>query len=120
MKTKPTPKRKGGRPTKCTPKLIDTLVQELTAGASLSAACRAAGITPETRRQWEKRAEAGQEPYAGFLGPLKKAEGQAVAEAEKRVKAGKPGWQGSARWLESMKPDVWRRTDKHELQHSGA
>jgi len=107
---------KPGPKTLCTPAMVRLLAKGIQAGASLEAACGAAGIDAKSLRDWRENAEKGIEPYASILPPLKKAMACAVGQAETRVFAGKMGWQASARWLESMKPAVWRRTEAHAIQ----
>jgi len=110
--------KKPGPKTLCTPKMVRALSAEIKRGASIKAACGAAGIDSKSLRDWRANAEKGIEPYASIFPPLKKALSAAVGQAEMRVYAGKMGWQASARWLESISPNPWRRTDRREV-HDG-
>ena len=47
--------------------------------------------------------------------PLKRARHEAIGNAEQRVYEGKTGWQAAARWLESIYPKQWRRTQRREI-----
>ena len=109
-----------GRPgpeTLCTEKVCRSLATEIKKGSSIKAACGARGIEPKSLRDWRAKAEQGVEPYASIFPPLKKALASAMSRAEQRVYAGRKGWQSSARWLESMKPKPWRRTE--QVKHGG-
>ena len=47
--------------------------------------------------------------------PLKRARYEAIANAEQRVYSGESGWQAAAKWLESIYPEQWRRTQRREI-----
>ena len=107
--TKPGPKAR------CKPELVLAIAAEIEQGASIEAACGAVGIAKSTLGTWRRKADEGVEPYVAILTPLKRALHVAVLTAARQVYAGRTGWQASARWLESMKPDPWRRTEGREL-----
>lgn len=109
-------KGKPGPETLCTPKLVRSLSAKILRGRSIEAACGAVGIDAKSLRDWEEKADAGTEPYASILPTLKRALAEAKGVAEERVYAGEGGWQSSARWLESIKPEIWRRTERRELE----
>jgi len=109
---------KPGPKTLCTPAMVRQLAGNIERGMSLEAACGAEGISDGTLRHWRAKAEEGVEPYASILAPLKRSMAGAVGQAETRVFAGRMGWQASARWLESMKPDIWRRTERREVNET--
>ena len=50
--------------------------------------------------------------------PLKRTRAEAIVKAERRVFEGMGRWQSSARWLESMDPDTWRRTERREISQT--
>ena len=105
-------------PTKCTPELIANLCQEIESGASIGAACGAVGISRRRLRVWKAKARRGLEPYRQRVRSLKRAFLTATRKAEQRVYAGKGTWQSLARWLESMEPEVWRRTERREISQT--
>lgn len=107
--------KKPGPATLCEPKSVAAVAKHIEEGASLSAACGAEGVNHSTLDGWRKKAANGIEPYATIIKPLKRAIAIAVATAEKRVYRGGQFWQSSARWLESMRPGRWRRTEKREV-----
>lgn len=110
--------KKPGPATLCEPKTVAAVAQHVEEGASLSAACGAEGVNHSTLDGWRKKAKDGVEPYATIVKPLKRAIAIAVCSAEKRVFGGQGQWQSSARWLESMRPGRWRRTEKREISQT--
>ena len=71
MKAKP---KKVGQPTKLTPQLQRTFVKVIRLSGFYRDACSAVGISDETLSNWRERGAAGEEPFVGFVGALKKAE----------------------------------------------
>jgi hypothetical protein len=61
----------------------------------------------------KKGLSSGEEPWASYRRIMLEAIGDAIGAAEERVARGPLQWQSSARWLESIAPDVWRiRTEQ--------
>jgi len=112
-KAKP-PRRRPGAPTKCTLRRCRVIARQIKRGASLTIACGAAGITDRTLENWEKWAGQGKAPYNGFFRALKRAIQNAIRQAEQKVFAGTPGWQGAARWLQAMQSQRWGHWIGHE------
>ena len=112
-------KKKPGPKTLCTPKMVRALSAEIERGASIESACGAVGIDRSTLTKWLQKAEEKVEPYLTTVTPLKRALATAVRHAEQRIFAGEQRWESSARWLESMRPDPWRRTERHEHEGGG-
>ena len=108
-----------GRPTKCTPELVQTLADEIRLGVSLHTACECVGISQQTLSNWQHWHSEGKEPYATLFGVLKAAKGFSRAKAEKRIMEGPLRWESSARWLESMDPDAWRRRETRDVNVHG-
>jgi len=108
-------------PTKFTEDTIKRLEHAISLGAPYSHACRYAGISDETFRQWRESKD-------GFLGRMEKAEGKAVAGWLGKIEraASQGNWQAAAWKLERRYPaDFGRReaidvSGKHEHQHAGA
>ena len=65
-----------GRPTDCTPDVIETIARAVRQGCTYRLACQASGISPQTMATWRQRGEQGEEPYLGFLDALTRAEGE--------------------------------------------
>ena len=107
------------KPRKCNPKIVAKIGEMVSGGASLRNAAGSVGIGNRTLQYWNQQAKKGVEPYKTLLRPLKKALCEAKARAEQRVYSGKGTWQSSARWLESLAPDLWRRTERREVSQTG-
>lgn len=75
-------------------------------GCPLVHAAAAAGVGRSTLREWKQRGRAGEEPYAGFLGEIQKAEAARVAALTARVvRASGKSWQAAAWYLERTMPE---------------
>ena len=103
---------------KCTPEIVAAICQHVLAGASMRSAAGSVGIDYSTLKRWLAWQREGKEPYARLCAPLKKARAEAIVKAERRVFEGMGRWQSSARWLESMDPDTWRRTERREISQT--
>jgi len=103
---------------KCSAKLVAEIGRKIVAGASMKSAAGSVGIDYSTLKRWQAWEREGKEPFAALCAPLKKARAEAIMKAEQRVYAGKMGWQAAARWLESISPNPWRRTERREV-HGG-
>ena len=96
------------RPSKCTPKVRETIAKYIALAVPRSVACTTAGIDVRTLRIWMERAEKGEQPYKDFAAELEHAEAEAHAKLVTRlyVSAGKD-WRALA-WILSRKyPDQW-------------
>lgn len=105
-----------GRPTSLTPEVAAAILDAIRAGNFRETACKAARIAMQTLRNWEQRAEAGEEPYASFVVDMHEAE----AEAEKTLlgeirtalpaivgETGPTPWQARAWVMERRWPKRW-------------
>jgi len=107
-------------PTKFTEDTIKRLEHAISLGAPYSHACRYAGISDETFRQWRESKD-------GFLGRMEKAEGKAVAGWLGKIEraASQGNWQAAAWKLERRYPADFGRREAidvkgtHEVAHSG-
>jgi len=113
-------KHAGGRPTICDVALAEEIGERVVKGASIRAACHAAGIGPQRLSDWAKKAAEGKEPYTEFTDTLKRCLAEAVVLAEMKIWCGGDGWQASARWLESMQRERWYRMERREVKEGGA
>ena len=110
--TKPAlkPKNPGGRPTKLTPEVQQTIVNALAAGVYLETAAFAAGITRETLNEWLRNGAKFQTGVQkGFSDAVKKA----LASSELRHAAtisvaSQSQWQAAAWILERRWPQRCR------------
>ena len=106
------------RRTKFTKQTRERLLELLALGASKKAACESAGISYELLRRWERKGEAGEGPFVGFVASLKKANCEAYQKAlASIVKAGEKQWQASAWFLERRYPDEFSKRSRvaHEV-----
>src|SRR5437763_19752 len=98
------------RPRVLTPDVQARIVGALAEGNYLSTACRAAGISTDTWYYWQRLCEAGVEhaqAYADFYGACAHASALVEASALAIVQSGRPGWKGSAWFLERRYPRRW-------------
>jgi len=112
-------KHAGGRPTICDVALAEEIGERVVKGASIRAACHAAGIGPQRLSDWAKKAAEGKEPYTEFTDTLKRCLAEAVVLAEMKIWCGGDGWQASARWLESMQRERWYRMERRAVEERG-
>ena len=104
--------------TKCTPETIAKIGEMVSKGSSLRNAAGACGIGKRTLLLWREKAKKGIVPYKDIMRPLKRALAEARGMAEQRVYSGKGTWQSSARWLESLSPALWRRTERQIVEQT--
>ena len=104
------------RPTSLTPAASAAIVKNLKLGMPVEYAAEAAGIVRATLYNWKARGKL--EPrsiYGKFLGAVKKAEAELMAECLRAVKVGVKSWQSRAWILERKWPGIWS-TDRELLQ----
>lgn len=102
------------RPTKLTDAIRAGLVEAVELGATWDAAANAVGIGVSTLREWRRRGEDGEEPFAALLAELQKAEAEGIARALRVIRgASEDGeWQAAAWILERRYPaDYGRRME---------
>lgn len=73
-------KKKTGRPSSCTPILVEKLCGYLREGNSIDDSCALAGIAESTYHNWRNWGEAGDEPYRSFLEAVKRARAEFRSE----------------------------------------
>lgn len=91
------------------PEVVEAVVQALRAGAYITVACRAAGISRQTYGDWMRRGEA---ESAGAYHDFRERVERAKAEGEIRnvaviSRAANESWQAAAWLLERMYPERW-------------
>jgi len=99
------------------PELAEALGEKVMRGWSIASAAESLGVHRTTIYQWLAKGEGPEagEPYKGFADSLKKALGAARGRAEETIYRRAEAWQAAARWLESMDPKTWRRTERREI-----
>jgi hypothetical protein len=117
-------KGKGGRPSRLEtePKVVAVFLQAIGIGSYFEPAAWAAGLHPDTVRNWiERGQEEGGGPYVEFFETYKKAEATAEITALANVRARTLNWQAAMTFLERRychRPESWARRDRQE--HTGA
>lgn len=96
------PKRKTGRPTKCTPETVALLCECIADGLTDEAAA-IADIDDATLTRWRK--------IPAFCGAVKKATALRLKQRLARVEEGGFGWQGCAWALERLYPTRFSRPE---------
>ena len=103
---------KAGRPSVFTPETREKILSALRAGNYRVAACKFAGISDETLRDWINRGKRGEPAYLEFLEQVKQAEAQAEASLVATIrKAAGDHWQAAAWLLERKYVTRWGRRD---------
>ena len=97
-----------GRPTMCTPEVIERLCAEMEALGFVGAACARAGVAKSTVEEWVQRGKDGQEPFAEFAGRWAQARARANARHVEAIQAS-PDWRARAWLLERAAPDEYPR-----------
>ncbi len=104
------------RPTSLTPEVQEAILAAIRSGNYKRTAAQKAGICEKTLYNWEERGEKGEEPFAGFLQAVKKAEADAESVLLDEVRSAQPGvtgshgadlWQAKAWILERRWPKRW-------------
>lgn len=114
-------KNVGGRPSKLTDEMLDTIVKHLKTGNFVSTACRLSGITERSYYGWMETGEAdfvsGKDTmHARFF----QSTTHAIADAEDMAvyalrRAWKEDWRAAAWYLERRKAGKWARRDRMEV-----
>lgn len=95
-----TNKKKPGRKSKFTPKVREVLMEAVSKGATMSLACKSAGISIHTYTRWMRQGREGKKPYAQFVVDIEKAQGDRAQRWLEQIElaAYRGSWQAAA-WL---------------------
>lgn len=98
-----------GRPTKCTPEVVELVCEALALGVSWAAAAAHAGLDEATLTLWKQRGNEGEEPFFTFLTEATRARDAAeVRMARIVIQAAEDGDAKAAQWwLERRRSDSW-------------
>ncbi len=107
-----------GRPTSLTPEVQDAIVTSIRAGNYRATAAASAGVHRNSITNWQERGESGEEPYAGFLCAIEKAEAEAESSLLAEIRGAQPSvtgegghgadlWQAKAWMMERRWPKRW-------------
>ena len=87
------------------PAIFEIVIAVVRVGAGQEAACREAGISNETLRQYVQRGETGEEPFAEFVIALRKAHGNSKVYLLGLLQEAAVGdWRAAAWLLEKLYP----------------
>jgi len=100
-----------GRPTMCTPDVIDRLCDAMQSLGFVGAACAQAGVHKSTVMEWVQRGADGEQPFADFAGrwAQARARAQAVLVGNIRDAAAAGDWRAAAWALERANPEEYPR-----------
>jgi anti-sigma-K factor RskA len=99
-----------GRPTKLTKALAESILGELRAGATRTAAAESNGIPRETLSRWMAR-------FVTFRHEIMAAEAQAEVRATITLRqAGETDWKAALAWLERRRHADWGKVDRVEIE----
>jgi len=110
-----TKKRKIGRPSKLTKKVMETAEEELASGVTIEDACAAAGISPRTFRRWRAEARKGVDRFVEFFDRMEMARAVARVKSLKAIRAGRmingdADWKAAAWAAERTHPELSKAT----------
>lgn len=104
-----------GRPTKLNDETQRIICEAIGDCLPKHMAATLAGISRMTLHRWERRGQAGDEPYASFCYALKEAEVKAQLTLARRIADPDPdktrGWQRWAWVLERRWPETWAKRE---------
>lgn len=117
-------KNLGGRPTTCTPEIIERAGELATAGNYFECIFVCLEIPKSTAYDWLSWGDEGREPYCRFSDALRKgwaaAEARLTAQIQQHGQADQPGqWTALAWFLERRFPDRYGRRNYVKQEVSG-
>jgi hypothetical protein len=107
------------RPKALTDEVQGAILDGLSLGLHFGPACFRAGIDPTSVKYWLDLVESGAEHaqvYADFSQKIKRAVAFAEELSLSTLKAGQPGWQAQAWFLERRFPKRWGQKSKVEIE----
>lgn len=104
----------GGRPTICTPAVIEAFADAYSRGHGIERAAVLVGIHEDTVQSWWRKGADGTEPYATFVRESMRARMLASDDAAKRAHGLNPTW-----WLERVQHVDFGRKDRLDVTTGG-
>lgn len=120
--------RTPGRPTKLTREIQEAIVAQLKGGNFFAVACRLAGVSEATGKEWLARGEGADPkrtacpPYVGFAAAIRKAEARGETASLQRVQKSinadpkRPDGRLALEFLTRRFPERWGRS---RMEHTG-
>ena len=101
-----------GKPLTLTAEVEERIIEALRQGNYRSAACKAAGIDWGCMRNWIRKGNRGEEPYAAFVARCKEAEGESEAALVASIRShAEKHWVAAAWLLERKYAPKWGKRD---------
>ena len=94
-----------------TPRASGMIFEAVAAGTPIKIAAARAGIPEGEPEVWASRAQEHEEPYAAYSTALNMCAASALIRLGLRQSEGLSGWQGAARQLAALRPDVYAIRD---------
>ena len=91
------------------------LFEVVSSGTPIPVAAARAGFAEGEPEVWEGRGRDGVEPYKSFMLALHQASSAALIRLGFRQSEGMAGWQGAARQLAALRPDIYAIKDRDRL-----
>lgn len=96
------------------------LFERVADGIPIPLAAVRAGCAEGDPAVWASRANTGEEPYASYYRALLMASIAAVEELTARVAEGENGWQGPAKLLAALRPDIYAVKDRNPADQANS
>lgn len=104
-----------GRPSKCTPEVIERICTEVARGMPKKYAGALLGIHYTTLHEWEERGSRDEEPFATFARALAIARSQHIAMRLQAIESGEGDWKRQAWLLERLEPTTFGPTSRTQV-----
>lgn len=95
-----------------TPTQGGVLFEVVSSGTPIQVAAARAGFAEGEPEVWDGRGRDGVEPYQSFMTALHQASSAALIRLGFRQSEGMAGWQGAARQLAALRPDIYAIKDR--------
>ena len=110
-----------GRPTICTPEVIEAVREALDLGMMRMHAQDAAGISESTWDNWCRRGETGEEPFVAFLATVRAGRSSGIKRNLKVIRDAAPDDWKAAAWVMERSHGYYKRERVlHENQPAAA
>ena len=96
------------------------LFEVVSSGTPIPVAAARAGFAEGEPEVWEGRGRDGVEPYKSFMLALHQASSAALIRLGFRQSEGMAGWQGAARQLAALRPDIYAIKDRDKLNDANS
>lgn len=115
------PKNLGGRPSKLTQEVIDTICEHVGQGVPYDKACWLADVSERIVQMWKKQGESDESDgkdtmHARFFRAVKKAEANNIIEMTQRIRYGHENWTSAAWLLERRHKEHYGKEQAIELK----